>query len=172
LWADIGWYLSFLAFFGILVLGPVITRWIYKAREPGLMPQVLIESLCAEVMTLPLVLYIFGQMSMVSLLANLLVVALIPLAMLFGLIAGLAGMLIGSVAGWFAWPAVVLLTYMLDVVHMLSRIPHVFQENHYLSAVDMVLCYLAVVAVLLLAYIQRRRKARFGYALAEQSNIG
>lgn len=161
-WADISWYLSFLAFFGILVIGPQITKRLYKDREPPLLTQMIIETLCAEAMTVPLVLYIFGQVSLIGLLANLLVCALIPLAMLLSLIAGLAGMLIGPVAGWFAWPATILLTYMLDIAHLLSRIPHIFIENHYLSAVDMVGCYAAV--VLLVAFLYRAGRQRLWYA--------
>lgn len=171
LWADISWYLSFLAFFGILVLGPLVTAGLFGERQPPLLPQVLIESVCAEVMTIPLILYIFGQVSLVSLLANMLVVALIPLAMLLSLIAGLAGMLAGTVAGWPAWPAMVLLTYMLDVVTFLSRLPHVFLQNRYLSAVDMGLCYAAVVLLLGLAYMGRRRRARFAYFIPEQITV-
>jgi ComEC/Rec2-related protein len=160
LWADISWYLSFLAFFGIMVLGPIVTQKVYGEKEPPMLPAIVIESLCAEVMTLPIILYIFGQMSLVSLLANMLVVALIPLAMLLSLIAGLAGMFVGNVAGWFAWPARILLTYMLDVVNLLSRIPNVFQQNRYLSAVDMGVCYALVVAAVCLAYAARRRSVK------------
>ena len=171
LWADIGWYLSFLAFFGILVIGPLVSRRLYGHKRPPLIPQIMIESLCAELMTIPLVLYIFGQMSLVSLLANVLVVALIPLAMLLSLVAGLAGMVIGGVSGWFAWPAQVLLSYMLDIVNLLSRIPHVFVANRYLSAIDMGLCYTGVVVLLALGYLSRRRKLRFGFAIAQKRDI-
>ena len=172
LWADISWYLSFLAFFGILVLGPLVTHKLYGEKEPPLIPQILIESVCAELMTLPLILYIFGQMSLVSLLSNMLVVALIPLAMLLSLIAGLAGMLIGNVAGWLAWPAQVLLTYMLDIVNMLSRIPNVFQQNRYLSAVDMTLCYVALVAVLAAAYWAQKRRLQLRFVARKESGPG
>ncbi len=164
IWADISWYLSFLAFFGILVLAPMITRRLYAQKQPPLIPQILIESLCAELMTIPLVLFIFGQVSLVSLLANMLVVALIPLAMLLSLIAGLAGMLVGGISGWFAWPALVLLTYMTDIVTLLSRIPHVFQQNRYLSGLDMALCYGGVVLLLGCSLWSRKRRGRAGWA--------
>jgi len=168
-WADISWYLSFLAFFGILVLGPLVTHRLFGEHEPSLIVQIVIESLCAEVMTIPLVLYIFGQMSLVSLVANMLVVALIPLAMLLSLVAGLAGMFMGGVCGWLAWPATVLLTYMVDVVTMLSRVPHVFVQNRYLSAVDMVLCYAGVGTLLVVVYLGRKRRLSFRYLLSKQS---
>lgn len=159
LWADIGWYLSFLAFFGVLVIAPGVLKRLYKAKEPPLLVQIGVETLCAELMTIPLVLYIFGQVSLVGLLANMLVAALIPLAMLFSFVAGLAGMLANNIAGWFAWPANVLLTYMLDVARLLSRIPHVFQENRYLSVADMVTCYVFIASLVLFAWRRKRKKS-------------
>jgi competence protein ComEC len=133
LWSDLSWHLSFLAFFGVMILAPLI-----KERWPGkwhgsLVGGVALESICAEVMSLPFVLYIFGQMSLVGLPANVLVVTMVPLAMLLGLIAGLAGMLCPAISGWFAWPATQLLTYMLDIAHWMAHIPHVFIENRSLS---------------------------------------
>lgn len=55
-------------------------------------------------------------------------------------------------------PLGMLLTYILDIVDMLSRVPHVFQQNRYLSAVDMSLCYGCVVALLGFAYYRRTRR--------------
>jgi competence protein ComEC len=163
-WADISWYLSFLAFFGILVLEPVVKRLLFGEKETPLLLRIVLESLCAEIMTLPLVLYIFGQMSLVSLAANLLVATVIPLAMLLSFVAGLAGMLASSIAGWFAWPAVWLLTYMVDVVNMLSHVPYVFIENRFLSTADMAVCYGAVVAALLICWGAARQKLHFSFA--------
>ncbi len=140
-WGNISWYLSFLAFSGVLLLAPLVIKRFFKGKQPGLLVAILIESLCAEVMTLPFILHIFGQLSLVSLLANVLVVALIPLGMLLALVAGLAGMLAPVWAGWIAWPAKYLLTYMLDVAHLLSRIPHVFVEHIGFSLSAMLFVY-------------------------------
>lgn len=170
LWADISWYLSFLAFFGVLVVAPQLSALLYRHKQPPLLMQIVIESLCAELMTIPFVLYIFGQVSLIGLVANMLVVALIPLAMLLGLLAGLAGMLVPAVVGWFAWPAGLLLTYMLDVAQLLSRIPHVFQENRYLSPIDMAACYALVVGVALFASLRRRRQRSWAGVLAEMTS--
>jgi len=158
-WSDISWYLSFLAFCGVLILAPVVTYRLYGQKEPHLLMQIALESVCAEVMTLPLILYTFGQMSLVSLLANVLVAALIPLAMLCSLLAGLAGMLVGGIAGWLSWPAHVLLTYMVDVVYMLSRIPHVFQQNRYLSTLDMALCYCIAALLMVVLHVAKKHRS-------------
>jgi hypothetical protein len=89
----------------------------------------------------------FGQMSLIGLPANVLVVTLVPLAMLLGLIAGLGGMLVAPLASWFAWPAKLLLTYMLDIAHILSHIPHIFIENISLSLFQMLALYAVVILV-------------------------
>lgn len=154
IWSDLSWYLSFLAFFGVMILSPLL-----QARLPGKWHQsvlgaVALESICAEVMALPFVLHIFGQMSRVGLVANVLIVALIPLGMLLGLIAGLAGMLFGSISGWFAWPAIILFNYMLDTAHILAGLPNIFVEGIGLSLWQMISLY--VMTALFIALLWRK----------------
>jgi competence protein ComEC len=124
LWSDIGWYLSFLAFFGVLLLAPLLGSLIGRGKPLKLVGALLAETIAAQIMTLPIIMYIFGRVSLVGLLANILVVPLVPLAMLLTLVAGLAGMIYAPVGGWLAWPAKELLTYMVDLVGLLSRLPH------------------------------------------------
>lgn len=159
LWSDIGWYLSFLAFFGVLVIAPVATGRIYKKRKPRVFGQLVIESLAAQIMTLPLILYIFNESSYLVLLANVLVVPLIPLAMLFGFIAGLAGMFIPVMAGWFAWPAKWLLTYLLDMAGLVARIPNM-QFSVVITAWTMVGLYAAIMAITLIWWQKTGRNAK------------
>src|SRR5579884_3472805 len=59
-WGDISWYLSFLAFFGVMVLAPLIQMRFPGRWHSSLLASVALESICAEVMSLPYVLYIFG----------------------------------------------------------------------------------------------------------------
>jgi competence protein ComEC len=148
-WTDVSWYLSFLAFCGVMIVAPLVLARLPKRLQNSLVITVAIESLCAEIMTLPYVLHIFGQMSFVALLANVLVVALVPLAMLLSLVAGLSGMLVPALSGWFALPAKLLLTYMLDIANMLSRIPHIFVQNWVLPLTSLLVLYAAVAIVVL-----------------------
>lgn len=154
-WGDSSWYLSFLAFYGVMVLSPLLSRHLQERLVQSIVVGVALESICAEIMTLPFILHTFGQMSFVGLPANVLVVTLVPLAMLLSLIAGLGGMFAGSLAGWIAWPARILLTYMLDISRALSHLPHIFVQNLGLSAAQMTGLYLLVLlitAALMLKY--------------------
>jgi competence protein ComEC len=151
-WGNVSWMLSFLAFFGVLVVSPIIMHRWHSGREPGFIAGIIIESLCAEVMTLPYVLFIFGQMSTVATFSNLLVASFVPLAMLCSVIAGLVGMICPTVAGWLSWPATMVMTYMLDVVHILSEIPHAFVEGIGFSVWMMVSSYGLVGIMLWIAW--------------------
>jgi competence protein ComEC len=146
-WGDLGWYLSFLAFFGVLVIAPIISARLFS-RPPKILTSVLIETFSAQIMTQPLIMMTFGQLSLVALIANLLIVPLVSVAMLLSAIAAAAGSLAAPVAGWFALPARLLLTYMLDVVHILASIPSEFLHLTIAPAL-MVACYgLVLLAVL------------------------
>lgn len=146
-WSDVGWYLSFLAFVGVMIVAPMVLVRLPKRWQTSLVVTVAVESFCAELTTLPYVLHVFGQMSFVALIANVLVAAFVPLAMLLCLFAGLAGMLAPALAGWVALPARLLLTYMLDIAALLSRIPHVFAEHLQFSLLQLLSFYALVAAI-------------------------
>lgn len=159
IWGDLGWYLSFLAFFGVLVIAPVLVQRFFK-KQPKLLTMVLLETLSAELMTLPLILMTFSQLSIIALIANLLVVPLVPLAMLLSAAAGIAGMLAPQIAGWFALPARLLLTYMLDIVHMLSSLPSVLIHRSISLAYMLALYFVLLILVLINHHkFSKRKKA-------------
>lgn len=125
LWSDVGWYLSFLAFFGVLVLVPLLVARVYgTGKHPRPVLFLIYETIAAQLMTAPIIMYIFKEVSLVALISNVLVVPMVPLAMLLSLVAGLAGMLAPAFGGLFAWPATIVLTYTLDIVMLLARLPH------------------------------------------------
>ncbi len=126
IWSSIGWYLSFAAFFGVLVLGPLLhKRFVPRKAQSRLLPQILTETIAAQICTVPILLYIFSTLSVVSLLANILVVPLIPFVMLATLIAGIYGM-IGPflLGGVLVIPARIMLGYIVEITRILSTIPY------------------------------------------------
>lgn len=168
---DLGWLLSFLAFFGILVLAPLL---IARLRVPDrVVPRLLVESLAAHILTLPLIMYVFGQMSVVAPLANILVLPLIPLAMLLSFVAGLAGMFVPALSGWAGWPAEWLLRLILAVADGLARLPGAAREEG-LTLAGMLLCYAAIVAgtVVLASAVKRRGLGAEHRSLLELSPAG
>lgn len=169
IWSDASWYLSFLAFFGVLIVSPLFHNRLPAVFHRSVLLAVAVESICAEIMSLPYVLYTFSQMSYVGLLANMVVVTFIPLAMLLSFIAGLAGMLLWPLAGWFAWPAKFVLMYMLDVAHVIAGIPGSFRDQITITLPGLILLY-AVIALMCLL-LSFKDTAKNGTITDEESEI-
>lgn len=122
-WSDLGWYLSFLAFSGVMLLAPMISWRIFGPKTPPLLVQVLIETFSAQLLTWPLLIWVFGSVSVYSLAANLAVVPLVPLAMLATFAAGLAGMVVPALAGYAGLPSNLITGYMVKLADKISSLP-------------------------------------------------
>jgi len=165
LWRSVGWYLSFAAFFGIIVLAPLANKNLeptmstsYK-NDQNPVKSLVIESLIALLMTAPIIIVIFGRFSAVSILANVIVAPFIPLAMATSFLAGLAGMYIPLVSGVIALPALVVLTAILDVANLVSQLPgSSIEVNVGWRAVA--LFYSLIVAISIYVYRKRLNRQR------------
>lgn len=122
IWSSVGWYLSFFAFFGILILAPLLnSRFMPPKLQNSLLPQVFTETVSAQICTLPILLYIFAGVSVLSIPANLLVVPFTPFVMLATLIAGVYGMLWPFLfGGLLVLPAKIMLSYIVELAKLLS----------------------------------------------------
>jgi competence protein ComEC len=129
LW-DVGFQLSLLATAGLIWFGAAIEarlrRWPAWLREPVSL------TLAAQLTTLPVVLVNFERVSLVAPLANVLVVPIVPLVMLFTAIASVLGIVaealggaaIGDVVGWIAGgPPWLLLRMMIGVGIVAASLP-------------------------------------------------
>ena len=85
---NLGWLLSFASFAGIMVLGPKFARLFYGDKKPGFVASVIITTLSATAMTLPIILYYYGTISLISVVANLLILPTLPYAMSLTFLAG------------------------------------------------------------------------------------
>lgn len=152
IWSSIGWYLSFLAFFGILILSPLIVKNFVPLRlQKRVLPQLLSETFSAQICTIPILLYIFRSISVISLLANLLVVPLIPFVMLATAVTGLYGM-VGPfmLGGILVLPARIMLGYIVEITESLSKIPFAIIEIRASALQTALLCLLIIILTLLL----------------------
>ena len=121
IWGDVGWYLSFLAFSGVLIVAPLIMYFIGKPSK-NILVLILIETLSAQLLTLPYISVIFGRLSIISPIANILVVPLIPLSMLLIFITGIVGMVSPILALWIAVPAKIIMSITVWIIESLSKL--------------------------------------------------
>lgn len=158
LWSDLGWWLSFLAFAGVLLLAPLLQQRLFGKQKLKFLGQVVIETISAQILTLPLLLMVFGELPLLSVLANVLVVPLIPLAMLLTFIAGLSGLLLPFAAPYIALPATWFLGYITELVRLFGQIPWAVAPLP-ISPLVMLGCYAAILATGII--LQRKTKHHF-----------
>lgn len=154
-WGDVGWQLSFAAFAGVMILAPLLQAYYFGNKIPGTLRQILGETISATICTLPIILYYFGQMSNVAVIANLLVLPLVPLAMLLTFLAGIGALIAPGISMMFGLPAQLLLTYMVQVAETLAGLPWAVTE------IDVTSWHVAGMYALLIAalvYMWRKTK--------------
>jgi len=122
-WGNVGWMLSFTAFAGVMLVAPIFTAYFFGKDKVPFVAQLFIETSSAQLVTLPIITAIFGQLSIIALLANLLILPLIPLAMLLTFIVGLIGFIVPAIQSVIAWPAEGLLSIIVRVVEWCASLP-------------------------------------------------
>ena len=120
---DAGFQLSFLATLGLVYLAPHFNKWFSCLPNFLSFRANLAATLSAQIMTLPIILFGFGRFSLIAVLANVLILPVIPSTMLFGFLAGLMGFISLKMAAIFVLPTWVLLSYQIWVVKILSLLP-------------------------------------------------
>lgn len=120
---DSGFQLSFLATLGLVYLSPRFDGWFSRLPDFLSFRTNLSATLSAQIMTLPVIFFGFGRFSLIAVLANVLILPVIPLTMFFGFLAGLAGFVSLKIAAVFVFPAWFLLSYQIWVVKILSLLP-------------------------------------------------
>jgi competence protein ComEC len=157
-WGDIGWLLSFAAFIGVIILSPLIHAYFWGDKKPGNLRQVFIETMSAQILTLPIIAYVFGQYSILSLPANVLILPLIPIAMLLTFIAGLGGLVVAPLAGLIGYPAELLISYMTTVISKLAILPQA--ESELLFSINTVVVFYIILFSAMI-YLWRRTNYKF-----------
>lgn len=145
-WGDLGWQLSFTAFAGVMILAPLLQRFFFGDSKPSTIRQILGETSAALIMTAPILMYSFGQLSNVALIANLLVLPLVPLAMLLTFIAGIGALALPAFAVLIGLPASWLLGYMINTANYLADIPWAVSEVEF-SLTGVIVSYVVLLTV-------------------------
>jgi competence protein ComEC len=169
IWGDVGWYLSFAAFAGVLVLAPLFHHYFWgKDKRPSILREILVATIAAQLITLPIVIYVFGYYSVYALLANVLVVPLIPLTMLLTFVSGVMGLLLPGIALWFGMPVNLILEYMKIVISWLANLPGARSEITFGMPI-VILSYVVITAIAI--YIWRATKHNFRTDTAVQRDF-
>ncbi len=150
---DAGFELSFLATLGLIYLSPRAENFFERMRSHlyakiktqnaddeeeilfdrkmrrkagfvSWLTHTLAETISAQLAVLPLLIYLFGSVSVISPITNIAVLAAVPYTMAVGFITGALGFItpvLSQLSGWVVW---ILLHYMLWVIEFFAKFPY------------------------------------------------
>ncbi|MES2087731.1 MAG: ComEC/Rec2 family competence protein [Patescibacteria group bacterium] len=120
---DSSFQLSFASTLALIYVSPIFEkRFLFVTEKFGLRA-ILVSTLSTQIFVLPMLLYKMGQLSLVALPVNILILSAIPATMLFGFLAGVIGFISSVLAFPFATVAYGLLEYELRVVEFFAHLP-------------------------------------------------
>lgn len=119
---DPSFQLSFLATCGLIFVTPIVEKYLSSMPNKWGIRTIVATTLATQVTVLPYLLYSMGDVSLVSLPANILVLLIIPATMLVGFMATLMAYASAVLALPFAYIAHLLLAWILGVSHYLGSL--------------------------------------------------
>jgi competence protein ComEC len=151
---DAGFQLSFLAVLGIGWFYPILGKWTEKINNRFLKATAdgLNITIAAQVFTLPLIAFSFSTVSLISPLANILILWTMAALMIAILAAFVPAIMFPGIAFLFFLPAGLLIKYTLIIVDIFSKVPYASLNIDYLWpnwAVWIILYYGLVLYVIL-----------------------
>ena len=114
---DPSFQLSFLATCGLIFVTPIVEKYLGRISEKWGLRAVVSATLATQITVLPLLVYSMGNVSLVSLPANILILLFIPYTMLTGFIASLIAYANFTLALPFSYATYLLLAWILGVTH-------------------------------------------------------
>ncbi|MEK9135192.1 MAG: ComEC/Rec2 family competence protein [Patescibacteria group bacterium] len=144
---DIGFQLSFLAIMGIIYLQPIFSEWLKRVPDFKFFPlkSTIATTLSAQVFTLPILIYNFGYVSLVSLPANILIVPFLAPITILIFIFGFLAMLFPPLGWIFSFPVWLALNYLTKIVDIFSKIPLNILKIEHLHWIFIIIFYSVLV---------------------------
>lgn len=153
---DIGFQLSFLATMGIVYLYPLLEKGLVLKNKTFGIWEILFLSISAQIFVLPIIIYNFGRLSIISPLANILVLPIIPATMLLGFVSSMLGIFSNFLGTIFAWLAYLPLRYEVEIINYLAHLPLASVEIKNFSWLAVLFWYIILGGVLF--YSRKKQK--------------
>ena len=163
LFYDVSFQLSFLASLGIIYLKPLIDALLHMSKKGALkmLSDIISVTFAAQLFTLPIIVYNFGNISLVSPITNILILPIIPLLTVLGFLVSVFGIFSNILGFIFSLPCWFLLMYFEKVLDIFSK-PWAVKTLSHISWMWLAIYYFILAVVIF--YLNKKQKPKFlGY---------
>ncbi len=155
---DWGFQLSFMATAGLFFLSPLIEPRLSLIKIHPSLIKVFCETLSAQIFVLPILITSFGSFSLIAPLTNLLILPLVPLAMAVVFLSLVLYVLSPTLGIFFSGITKILLTYIMSVITISSKVPYASINLKVPASVGMIIGYLIVFS--LVFFLRRQNQPK------------
>jgi competence protein ComEC len=141
---DVGFQLSFLAVMGLIYLQPILSEAFKNVPDFFQIRYALAATISAQIFTLPILIFNFSRISLISSLANILIVPTLSFITILGFIFSLAGLIFYPLGLLLSWPAWFLISYVLAVINFFAKIPFATIQIQKVSWAFFILFYVVI----------------------------
>lgn len=120
---DVSFQLSFVATVAVILLAPRIEKYFLWVPDYFKLRDIVSVTCAAYIFVLPFILYKMGNLSLVALPANVLILPFIPITMIFGFLTSLAGLIWYGFSIPLGYISYIFLHYELGVISFFSNVP-------------------------------------------------
>ena len=140
-------HLSFLATFGLLVFSPLLEDRMLWITDSFQVRSIIAITISTQILLLPYLAYAIGEVSIIAILTNIVILPIIPIAMLFGAIIGAIGLVSTSMAIFLSPIAYLPLAYMTHSVEWFATVPYAVLPLFSIPWWTVVLFYIALCGI-------------------------
>lgn len=155
---DPSFQLSFLATLGLVYLSPLIEKYFHLLPTKLQIRELVVSTISTQIFVTPLLLYMMGVFSIVSLPVNLLILPLIPFTMLAGFITGLISLIAPILSFPFAYATYLLLHYIFVTAHFFGTLSFATVSIPHFNGLMLVVSYTAIVFLVVFAWYRLSKK--------------
>lgn len=157
---NLGFQFSFLATLGLICLAPYLENILERIKFLKFLNLhfLLAATLSAQIFIFPILVYNFGNFSLIAPLTNILILPLLPFLMGFSFIFLLLGLIFSSLAHLISLPIHLFLNYLIFIVSFFSQLPFSFLS--FKISEFFIFFYYLILALIIFFLHKRNREVR------------
>lgn len=138
---DIGFQLSFMATLGLILIVPKFESRGVEGKGLFGVKEFFLATCATQIAVLPLLLYHIGEVSLIAVVVNVLVLPVVPIAMLLTFMTGILGLVSVTLASAVGYLTMLSLDYILWIAHVFADIPFASVTVPEFSALAVIVLY-------------------------------
>lgn len=145
---DVGFQLSFLAVMGLIYIYPKFDKLFSSVKDILGMKTIFMATMSAQIATFPILLYNFGNVSLLSVISNMMILPFAVPVMIGGFAISFVGIFSLYLARVISWPIWLMIEYQVQMIRYMAKIDILSIKYEDASYILIIAYYAALISIL------------------------